>query len=338
MKKRPEQVILIDGKNYAHRMHWSHAGLRSDKGFPTSVLFGCLNGMVSLSRHFPDTPMVWIWDGKGKTWRHELTEGMYKANRFGGQGYTASRKEKAAREDLYRQLPILDKFLKETGFRSYEVPGLEGDDLMGIMVTEILQRDLFKKVIIMSGDRDFYQFVGPRCKVLKGIVDGRPDWAFREDIEKEFGIKLHQWLKFRAITGDKSDNIPQLFAKVGPATAALWVQDGIDASKEKVQDGLPKSYQKPVKIRGMVHDIKANWDKLHLNYKLCQIVRSCEHEYLSKEVRNRLEEMVEKLKVKSFYRRKSKLTDEGWKYMTSFLVKYSMADLLARRKQLWRLR
>ena len=335
--KRPEQVILIDAKNYAHRMHWSHSQLRSDSGFPTSVLFGCLNGMTSLARHFPDTSMVWIWDGDGETWRHRLTAGVYKSNRFGGQGYQASPKEKATRADLYRQLPRLKDFLKNTGFRSYEVDGLEGDDLMGIMVTEILNRDLFSKVIICSADRDFYQFIGPRVKVLKGVQGGSPEWAHREDIEKEFGIKINQWLQFRAITGDTSDNIPHLFAGVGPKTAAQWILDGVDPSRKDVADGLPGPYRRAVKVRGRIYDLRAAWDKAHLNFQLCQIIRSCDHQHLDVSVRRRLQEIVDRLRIRSFMRKESKLNDDGWQYMTRFLAKYSMVDLMGRRKELWRL-
>lgn len=330
--KKPEQVILIDAKNFAHRYHWTHLGLRSEDGYPTSVMYGCLNGMVSLSKRFPNTPIVWVWDGNGKTWRHKLTEGVYKANRTAEPKKPLSEKDKKAREEFFWQLPKLKEFLKETGFRAFEVPCLEGDDMMGILVTAILQKDLFKKVIILSGDRDFYQFIGPRVKVLKGIMEGKPKWANRDDIEKEFGIPMSKWLTYRAITGDSGDNIPHAFKGCGPKTAAEWVNaKAFDPSKKKFNGAKELTY------RGKTFDIFGSWDKIHTNYLLCQIVRDADHEFLSSKVKEELDKILGSLKTKSFLRRQSKVTEDGWRYMTKYMRRYDMAELMSRRKDLWRL-
>lgn len=328
-----KSVMLIDGKNYCYRHHYTHAQLSSN-GRPTSVLFGAPHGLLTLAKHLPGVPFVFVWDGFGKTWRHRLASKTYKANRV----IVHERNQKDF-DALHAQLPILKTFMTKIGFRNYEIKGLEGDDLVGLLVAKILEEEWFDRVIIHSSDRDFYQFIGKKVRVLKGVKDGQLNWASQHDIEKEFGVPCCDFTKLRAIIGDTSDNIPKVFDGIGPKTAAQFVLDGLDASCASF-DLMPKSVQKKFKsiiVRKKEIPIQRDWKKLHLNYQLSQIVTSCDDKHLDENVRERLKTMFSKLKRKSFYRKKYCLTDENFQYMTRFLASYEMAELMGRRHELWRL-
>lgn len=67
-----KQLVLVDAKNMVFRHHWTHKDLRDEDGKPTSVLYGFLNGLLSLSNKMPDARFVFVWDGEGRTWRHDL--------------------------------------------------------------------------------------------------------------------------------------------------------------------------------------------------------------------------------------------------------------------------
>ena len=73
-------VILVDGKNVAYRMHYSHLALQTKEGFPTGMLHGFLYNLLRLHRAEPEARFIFCWDGAPPTWRHILQK-QYKANR-----------------------------------------------------------------------------------------------------------------------------------------------------------------------------------------------------------------------------------------------------------------
>lgn len=66
------QLVLVDAKNMVFRHHWAHADLADDAGNPTSVLYGFMNGLLSLAHKLPGARFTFVWDGGGRTWRHDL--------------------------------------------------------------------------------------------------------------------------------------------------------------------------------------------------------------------------------------------------------------------------
>jgi 5'-3' exonuclease len=326
-----KKVVLIDGKNFCHRHHWTHRSL-SSRGRPTSVLFGGISGLLSLASRLPQTPFVFVWDGEGKTWRHKLKSAVYKANR--GELHDRMKDDLRA---LHKQLPIFKEFMHSIGFRNFEVPHLEGDDLLGILAKEIVRENWFDKVIIHSSDRDFYQLINKRIKVLKGVKDGKLVWAKRSDVYKEFGVPPSHLLQLRAFTGDKSDNIIPAYSGIGPVTAAQLVAAGVDASVSKFAKLPPhvrRKYARPT-IRGTVFEIEDGWRKLHTNYILSHIVTSIDNKHLDSGVRGDLHELFSKLYRESFYRRPKCLTDMCFKRMGKWMMDYELEALYSRRIELW---
>ena len=334
---KSETIVLLDSKNVAHRFGHTHRGLSSN-GRPTSVLFGVISGVLSLARKLPNTPFVFVWDGGGKTWRHELGDKQYKANRV--HIVSRTKEEEQSRKDIYIQIPQLKEFCNNIGLRSFEVHGLEGDDLIGMLASEIIRKDLFQKVIIHSGDRDFYQLLSPRIQILKDQKEGRLRWVQPKEIEQDFGIKIQDYIKMRALCGDPGDNILKVCDGLGEKTAAKLVAQGLDGSAECYQD-LPRAARKlfaeGIKIRGKAYSIKDNWEKIHTNYRLCRIVTDPADTCLSVEVRRQLKKTFSHLDRKHLLRDKESLTDSQWHWLSSYLADLDMQDLFARRGEIWAL-
>ena len=325
----PKTLVLIDGKNMLYRSHFSHRELAS-QGMKTGAIYGSLAGMLSMAKHLPDAAFAWVWDGDGKTWRHELSASVYKANR--------SIRPSDERKEALSQLPELKNLLTKMGFKNFEIEGLEGDDLVGILTTAVIEKNLFDTVLINSSDRDFYQLISKRVAILKGLdkQTGKLNLIRKAEAEAEFGIPLEKIIQLRALLGDSSDNILHMFKGVGPVTGAKLIQAGLDPSLPKFES-MPKNVQwmfsKPLVIRGNAINFKFDWEKLHLNYKLTKIVtKDCEH--FTKEVRGKVQELLSGLDKKSFLRKK---TDSGWEYMTLTLGRMEMNALLERRQELWAL-
>jgi DNA polymerase-1 len=323
-----KQVILIDGKNLCYRHGWTHRELRWH-GVPTGMLYGCITGVARLARLHPDTAIAFCWDGKNsmKSWRHRLSP-EYKANRKLVEPKTKADADKIAwKKAMEIQIPLFKEFIDLMGFKQLEVATLEADDLIGILSTHL--KPIADRILIYSGDRDFYQLMSKRVKVVHDrdkTKKCKP--VSRKDIKKEFGIYPKDWLKYRAIVGDKGDHIIKVKG-MGPKTALKLLAEGLDATKNTgnmFEEGYePKG--KPIADK--------DWRVLRLNYKLSRILKNPNDLALSKAEQYQLYNFLHKVSSASELKRKKERGD--YHKMEQFLAKYGLSDLMARRKELWEL-
>jgi len=253
-------------------------------------------------------------------------------------GYKANRERLHGSDDhqiALSQILELKRVLDRLGIRQFEVPNLEGDDLMGILVHQL--KGEYDDVIIHSGDRDFYQFLGNGVRQLKGIRDGELRWASVDEIWNEFRVSVDDWIKLKALIGDTSDNIPHLFDRVGQVTAAGWIAEGVDPSLEDFashDQGVQRKYANFV-VRKVLVELEARWSEVYRNYRLCKIitdptaeeVKHCQPE-LSKQV-------LGPWSSKESFKRKP--APELFKWLTEWLVRYEMAELYGRRDEFMRI-
>lgn len=323
-----DRVVLVDGKNFAYRFHYTHRQL-SSRGRPTSILYGVLAGLLSLSKRFGNSPIVFVWDGAGPTWRHKLAPTVYKANRQGPPN--------AEVEKMHRQLPILCGVLNEIGIRQFVISNLECDDLIGVLTTAIIKKNLFEQVVVYSTDKDFFQLCSDRVKVIqKDFAAKRKEWRgrkvrFVDDAytRKEYGVPLKDWLTFRAITGDPSDNIPGAKRGVGPVAAKKLIAAGLDA-------GVPSFDKLSKKAKNKFADFEDAWPALHRNFILSNIIRTPVHGMLPSDVSRELRAVVRQLDRKALLHRR--VPDCNFQSFTEFCLDYDMLGLLAKRRALWQLR
>ena len=383
------EIILIDSKNVLYRMAHVFNNLSTAEGFPTGTLFGCLNAMLSLHTRLPEAAMVWVWDGRGETWRHKFMSKMpqldtlpepeeeddpmksltnsyyanldsvfgtdiivhkrvdgrkpkekkkgYKANRvYSSMG--AKKKNKYpedVRERAYLQIPVLQMILQGCGIRSYEIEELECDDLLAMLVKRAMELDDDCKIYVHSGDRDYYQLLQyDQVRIITKVKEGKLHKVRAEDVLQEYGVDVKDWAKYRALTGDSSDNIPHLF-KVGSVRAKKMLEAGIDPSQAKCSS-IPDEAKEEFGKYFEPHGIERMWPSMHGNYKLCKLVDDPKDVLLSEEVRVRLGTLFEKLdSIKRFYRSERYKTPEAFRRVSQVLTKYELASIYARRENLW---
>src|ERR1700734_2388705 len=65
-------VILVDGRMRCFANNHVNQYLTTQDGHPTGAIYGCLNSMISLHNRLPEAAIVWVWDGRGETWRHKF--------------------------------------------------------------------------------------------------------------------------------------------------------------------------------------------------------------------------------------------------------------------------
>lgn len=360
-----DSVMLIDGKNFMYRNHFAHRELTTSDGAPTGVLYGCLMGLLALANKLPEMPIAFVWDGDGGTWRHRLLRPQPKKdvvrkpvtwldNRVQGsldylgqgkklpppkekpEGYKAHRnimyaKNSDSHKEALKQLPELVRILKLIGIANFKVDGLEGDDLIGILMTQVLKRKLFDEVIIHSTDHDFYQLLKyDGLKILRGFSqDGELRWMDDEQVWVEEGVRIEDWVSYRALVGDKSDNIPQLRRGLGPVKCQALLKAGFDPAVSSDCDEIPeKAWQTLCTLLRQTVDRKEIWEHARKSYIASRIVLVPTFGLFSEEVKDRLGEMMGELKRESFCRKP--YSAEGHREFSDWLVEKEMLQLRGR--------
>jgi DNA polymerase-1 len=112
--------LLVDGNNFLHRAY--HSVLKNNftnsRGFPTGATKVYVNMIISLEKNYKDAQIAFVFDAKGKSFRHELYND-YKATR------------KPMDEDLRKQVGIIKDIIRAMGYLIIEVPNVEADDVIG---------------------------------------------------------------------------------------------------------------------------------------------------------------------------------------------------------------
>src|SRR5580765_8002042 len=362
-----DTVCLIDGKNFLYRNHYAHRTLTTSEGEPTGVLYGCLMGLLSLASKLPEVPIALVWDGRGPTWRHKLLKPLPKKDvvrkpetwldtRVQGslnylnqkrpaipvkekiEGYKATRdlfhvKRDDSRAEALSQLPELLRILKLIGVQSFEVDGLEGDDLMGILMSEILKWGLFKEVIIHSTDNDFYQLLQYEgLKILRGLtMDGELMWVDDKDVYLEHGVKVEEWVSYRALVGDKTDNIPQVRKGLGPVKCKALLRMGFDPALSSDPDSnliSEKAWNCLMEYCRERVDRTEIWQHVRKSYIASKIVTGVNFKLFSDDVKRNLNKLVSELKRESFLRKP--YSEEGYRELSEWLVRKEMLQLKGR--------
>jgi DNA polymerase-1 len=346
-----KDVILIDGKNTAYRAHYTHSDL-SSKGRPTSVIYGMLSMILNLTRKWPGTPIIVVWEGGRKTWRHDLLAARaerYKNQQFIEQdekgeeieaterrqekisaGYKGTRDRKTdARKSINEQIPVLREILEMLDIKNVRVKNIEADDLIGILSHSLVDRFGYDQVIIYSTDMDFFQLVSKKVSVWRPAKgEKKPTLITNEWVKEEFGIEIKDWIKYRALVGDKSDNIPKVIAGIGPKKALKLLEAGLDPSQESFSN-MPSKVKKQLEVWSLV------WQDLHDNYKLCRIVRKLSNKNLSEEVKKNIEEVLSRLERTGIRRRKEKVESRK---ILEMLLDYDMNEIYTRKTELFGLK
>lgn len=226
-------LYLIDGYALIYRAYYAFVRnpLRTSSGEETSAPFGMARFLVKLlDERAPDYVGV-VLDSSEPTARHEAYP-AYKATR-----------EKMP-EDLALQLPRVEEVFEAFRVPVIEIPGEEADDVIGTLARKGAEQGL--DVMIVSGDKDFYQLVDERVRLLNpgrggpGGVD--EEVVDLENAPEKFGVGPQLVPDVLGLMGDSSDNVPGV-PGVGVKTARKLVTEwgGIDAIYAHLDEaGTPK--------------------------------------------------------------------------------------------------
>ncbi len=221
-------TILVDGSSYLFRAYHAMPPLTNSDGHPTGAIRGVINMMRKLQKDYPESPIIVIFDAKGKTFRNDMYP-EYKANR------------PSMPDELRVQIQPIHDIIKAMGLPLLVIDGVEADDVIGTLAYQATHAK--RDVIISTGDKDMAQLVNEHVSLINTMTDTFMDV---EGVIEKFGVRPDQIIDYLSLMGDKVDNIPGV-EKCGPKTAVKWlaayetlqgVIDNAEAVKGKIGENL----------------------------------------------------------------------------------------------------
>lgn len=230
----PPTLYLIDGHALAYRTYFAltrgGSGFTTSTGEPTAGVFGFVSVLLRiLEQDRPDFLAV-AFD-TGKTFRDDL---------FPDYKGTRAKMPDDLRPQIERIRQVVDVF----NIPRLEVENYEADDVLGSVARQAVDQGYGVKII--TGDRDLLQLVEDRIIVNlpgKSLSDARD--FMPEDVKVYLGVRPDQVVDFKALVGDKSDNIPGVVG-IGKktATSLLASYNDLDGVYSHLEDLSPSVKKK----------------------------------------------------------------------------------------------
>jgi DNA polymerase-1 len=249
-------LILVDGSSYLYRAFHALPPLTTSSGQPTGAVKGVIAMMRRMIKDYPDSPIVVVFDAKGKTFRDNLYA-EYKSQR------------PPMPDDLRLQIEPIHKIIEAMGLPILIEKGVEADDVIGTLALSAAAQE--RNVIISTGDKDMAQLVGPYVSLINTMTDKFMD---RQGVINKFGVPPELIIDYLALVGDKSDNIPGV-PGVGEKTALGMLQGigGLEDIYNDVETIAELGFRGAKKIPQKMLDHK---DLADLSYKLATIKTNVE--------------------------------------------------------------
>jgi len=203
------ELFLIDGNSLAYRAFFAlPESIGTSDGRPTNAIYGLASMLVKIIDEHHPAGVVVAWDA-GMSGR-EKTYDLYKAQR-------------KPRPDLLReQWPQLMPLVEAFGYTNVRVEGYEADDVIASLTRQAREQEI--AVMVVTGDRDAYQLVGPGVRVMstsRGITETK---IYDEDaVAERYGVPPTLITDLMGLRGDTSDNIPGV-PGIGEKTATQLLQ------------------------------------------------------------------------------------------------------------------
>jgi DNA polymerase I len=227
--EQPE-LFLIDGNSLAYRAFFAlPESIGTSDGRPTNAIYGLASMLVKVIDEHRPAGVVVAWDA-GMSGR-EKTYDLYKAQR-------------KPRPDLLReQWPHLMPLVEAFGYTNVKVEGYEADDVIASLTRQAREQGI--AVMVVTGDRDAYQLVGPGVRVMstsRGITETKV--YDEEAVTERYGVPPELITDLMGLRGDTSDNIPgvpgigektatQLLQQFGSLEAVLGGVEEVSGAKRK---------------------------------------------------------------------------------------------------------
>ena len=192
MKTGGANNLIIDGNNLLYRIFWTSNYKIEESNNPGQV-FLFLRSLKSYVDKFRPKNVYCTWDKKlewpSTNFRREATTVEYKAGR-----------DDEKFKNVFENAEKIQELLTNLGVHNIYPLRMEADDLMAYLSSKLPGPN-----VIITTDKDLLQTVTENTIVYTPI---KKKEISLDNFEEYTGVKKEYYISFRAVTGDKSDNIP----------------------------------------------------------------------------------------------------------------------------------
>ncbi len=197
MSRQRNKLLLVDALNLIRRVYAAQPGEEgADKA--AGARTSSVQSLERALRENTPTHAVCVFDGKERSWRHELYPD-YKAG------------HKAMPEALASALGDFRDAFRQIGVASLRIPAFEADDTAAHKASAA-----GISVIILSTDKSFLQLLQADIRIRDHFRRADLDAAHARE---KFGVRPDQLVDFLALAGDRGNGIPGV-PGVGTKSAA----------------------------------------------------------------------------------------------------------------------
>jgi DNA polymerase-1 len=206
-----KKLILVDGYALIYRAyHALPPNMMTRTGEPTNAVLGFTQMLLDVLRKEQPDYAVMALD-RGRSFRSEMSAD-YKATR------------PPMPDDLRQQIGRCREIIEAMGMPIFELEGFEADDVIGTIAGQAENEGV--DVLVVTGDMDELQLVTEQTHVVTPTGRNRFQETVEYDraaVEARYGFGPERIPDYKALVGDKSDNIPNV-PGIGEKTATALIQ------------------------------------------------------------------------------------------------------------------
>lgn len=207
-----KNLLIVDGTFLLFKSFYgiskSKMVMKNSEGIKTGAIHLFFSTFFKVIQKFNITNFVIAFDAGKKTYRHKVNP-QYKANR------------KPIEDDLIEQILLLKKISQTFNLPFFENENYEADDIIASVCKQ--EKENYRHIYIFSADSDLFQLIEPKISVIKTYKNEFLEWNWENFVAKE-QILPSQILDYKALVGDKSDNIIGV-NKIGKKTAIKIIKE-----------------------------------------------------------------------------------------------------------------
>jgi DNA polymerase-1 len=281
-------LCLVDANSLFYRAFFAiKASLTTTSGQPTNAVFGFVKMVDKIIDDVKPGYIAVCFDVGKRTHRTEK--------------FAAYKEHRAPMPDpLVAQVPLIKEVVRAYRFPIFEKEGFEADDVIATLVHRF--KGDFKKIVIVSSDKDILQLVGGGVTVYNPYKEDGIIYT-PQVVTERMGVSPERIRDLIALMGDASDNIPGAHG-IGEKTARLLLEDFNDVEDLLAHPGKIKRESVRAIIISQVENIRLSRDLAILRH---DVPLSCEVENLKLigPDTEKLWDVFTRLEFKGFLRRLS---------------------------------
>ncbi len=200
-----DRVLIVDGLNTFIRSFCAIPTM-NDNGEHIGGVTGFLMSVGYVIRNMHPTRVYVVFDGKGGSQRRRKLFPEYKTGRKTPTRMNRSYDMTTDQEEvdlMRRELMVVGQSLTHLPITTITIDGVEADDIMSYIAELTVING--GEAILYSTDKDFLQLIDDNITVWNPIKKRLYD---AQAVLEDYGVHPTNFLLYRALTGDASDNIP----------------------------------------------------------------------------------------------------------------------------------